>query len=118
MSVFNRYQERYQATQEEVMSLQQYLELCKQDPSVYATAAERMLAAIGEPEVVDTSKDIRLSRIFMNKVIKRYPAFNECDGKEEAVENSVSYFPHATQGLEERKQILYLMSTGGGGQSF
>ena len=117
MSVFNRYQERYQATQEEVMSLQQYLELCKQDPSVYATAAERMLAAIGEPEVVDTSKDIRLSRIFMNKVIKRYPAFNEFYGMEEAVENIVSYFRHAAQGLEERKQILYLLGPVGGGKS-
>ncbi len=117
MSVFNRYQERYQSTQEEVMSLQQYLELCKQDSSVYATAAERMLAAIGEPEVVDTSRDLRLSRIFMNKVIKRYPAFSEFYGMEEAVENIVSYFRHAAQGLEERKQILYLLGPVGGGKS-
>ncbi|WP_189386970.1 PrkA family serine protein kinase [Bacterioplanes sanyensis] len=117
MSVFNRYQERYQSTQEEVMSLQQYLELCKQDPSVYATAAERMLAAIGEPEVIDTSRDLRLSRIFMNKVIKRYPAFSEFYGMEEAVENIVSYFRHAAQGLEERKQILYLLGPVGGGKS-
>ncbi|WP_420589714.1 PrkA family serine protein kinase [Bacterioplanoides sp.] len=117
MTVFSRYQERYQATQEEVMSLQQYLELCKQDPSVYATAAERMLMAIGEPEVVDTSRDIRLSRIFSNKVIKRYPAFSEFYGMEEAVENIVSYFRHAAQGLEERKQILYLLGPVGGGKS-
>ena len=117
MSVFSRYQERYQATQEEVMSLQQYLELCKQDPSVYATAAERMLMAIGEPEVIDTSKDLRLSRIFSNKVIKRYPAFSEFYGMEEAVENIVSYFRHAAQGLEERKQILYLLGPVGGGKS-
>ncbi|GGY36425.1 PrkA family serine protein kinase [Bacterioplanes sanyensis] len=99
------------------MSLQQYLELCKQDPSVYATAAERMLAAIGEPEVIDTSRDLRLSRIFMNKVIKRYPAFSEFYGMEEAVENIVSYFRHAAQGLEERKQILYLLGPVGGGKS-
>ncbi|WP_419811642.1 PrkA family serine protein kinase [Bacterioplanoides sp.] len=117
MSVFSRYQERYQATQEEVMSLQQYLELCKQEPSVYATAAERMLMAIGEPEVIDTSKDLRLSRIFSNKVIKRYPAFSEFYGMEEAVENIVAYFRHAAQGLEERKQILYLLGPVGGGKS-
>ncbi|KZZ48067.1 MAG: PrkA family serine protein kinase [Saccharospirillaceae bacterium] len=117
MTVFSRYQERYQATQEEVMSLQQYLELCKQDPSVYATAAERILMAIGEPEVVDTSRDIRLSRIFSNKVIRRYPAFSEFYGMEEAVENIVSYFRHAAQGLEERKQILYLLGPVGGGKS-
>lgn len=117
MTVFSRYQERYQATQEEVMSLQQYLGLCKQDPSVYATAAERILMAIGEPEVVDTSRDIRLSRIFSNKVIRRYPAFSEFYGMEEAVENIVSYFRHAAQGLEERKQILYLLGPVGGGKS-
>ena len=109
MSVFSRYQDRYRDTQEEVMSLQDYLELCKQDPNVYASAAERMLTAIGKPEFIDTSKDLRYSRIFSNKVIKRYPAFSEFYGMEDAVENIVSYFRHAAQGLEERKQILYLL---------
>ncbi|MAR01711.1 MAG: PrkA family serine protein kinase [Oceanospirillaceae bacterium] len=117
MSVFDRFQERYRQTQEEVMSLQDYLNLCKEDPTVYATAAERMLMAIGEPELIDTSRDLRLSRIFTNKVIKRYPAFSEFYGMEEAVENIVSYFRHAAQGLEERKQILYLLGPVGGGKS-
>ncbi|MCY0963818.1 PrkA family serine protein kinase [Parathalassolituus penaei] len=117
MSVFSRYKDRYQSTQQEVMSLQEYLELCKSDPSVYATAAERMLMAIGEPQLVDTSRDMRLSRMFSNKVIKRYPAFNEFYGMEEAVENIVSYFRHAAQGLEERKQVLYLLGPVGGGKS-
>ena len=117
MSVFSRYQERYQSTQEEVMSLQDYLELCKRDKTVYATAAERMLMAIGEPELIDTAKDLRLSRIFSNKVIKRYPAFSEFYGMEDAVENIVAYFRHAAQGLEERKQILYLLGPVGGGKS-
>ncbi|WP_370314620.1 PrkA family serine protein kinase [Thalassolituus sp.] len=117
MSVFSRFQDRYRQTQEEVMSLQDYLDLCKQDPTVYASAAERMLTAIGEPEIIDTSKDLRLSRIFSNKVIKRYPAFYEFYGMEEAVENIVAYFRHAAQGLEERKQILYLLGPVGGGKS-
>ncbi|MCA6064228.1 PrkA family serine protein kinase [Thalassolituus marinus] len=117
MSVFSRYKDRYQAAQEEVMSLQDYLELCKTDKTAYATAAERMLMAIGEPELIDTSKDLRLSRIFSNKVIKRYPAFSEFYGMEDAVENIVAYFRHAAQGLEERKQILYLLGPVGGGKS-
>jgi len=117
MSIFNHYQDRYKATQEEVISLQDYLQLCKEDPSVYASASERMLMAIGEPELVDTSSDSRLSRIFSNKIIKRYPAFNEFYGMEEAVEQIVSYFRHAAQGLEERKQILYLLGPVGGGKS-
>ena len=117
MGVFEHYQERFDAALEEELSLQDYLELCKSDPSVYATAAERLLMAIGEPEFVDTSKDPRLSRIFSNKIIKRYPAFNEFYGMEEAIEQIVSFFRHAAQGLEERKQILYLLGPVGGGKS-
>jgi len=117
MSILQRYQDRYEATKEEEMSLEEYLSICKEDPSAYATAAERMLLAIGEPELVDTSRDPRLSRIFQNKVIKRYPEFSEFYGMEEAVENIVSYFRHAAQGLEEKKQILYLLGPVGGGKS-
>ncbi|MFC5771258.1 PrkA family serine protein kinase, partial [Thauera sinica] len=64
MSIFNAYQARYETAREEEMSLQDYLELCRSDRTAYATAAERMLMAIGEPELVDTRLDPRLSRIF------------------------------------------------------
>ncbi len=117
MTIFSHYQQRYTDTQQEELSLQEYLELCKKDPSVYASAAERILAAIGEPELVDTSKDPRLSRIFSNKVIKRYKAFENFYGMEEAIEQIVSFFKHAAQGLEENKQILYLLGPVGGGKS-
>lgn len=117
MSIFTHFQQRYESVLQEEMSLQEYLELCKKDPGVYASAAERMLMAIGEPELVDTSRDPRLSRIFSNKLIKRYPAFEEFYGMEEAIEQIVSYFKHAAQGLEEKKQILYLLGPVGGGKS-
>ncbi|WP_152205139.1 PrkA family serine protein kinase [Marinobacter changyiensis] len=117
MSILQHFKNRYDATQEEEFSLEEYLEICKKDPSAYATAAERMLMAIGEPELVDTSRDSRLSRIFSNKVIKRYPEFSEFYGMEDAVEHIVSFFRHAAQGLEEKKQILYLLGPVGGGKS-
>lgn len=117
MSIFNHYRQRYESTQQEEMSLQEYLELCKSDPSVYASAAERMLMAIGEPEIVDTSTNPRLSRIFSNKVIKRYKAFADFYGMEECIQQIVSFFKHAAQGLEEKKQILYLLGPVGGGKS-
>lgn len=117
MSIFNQYQERYEEAKEDEMSIQEYLDLCKSDPSVYATAAERMLMAIGEPELVDTREDPRLSRIFSNKVIKIYPAFKEFYGMEETIEKIVSFYKHAAQGLEEKKQILYLLGPVGGGKS-
>ena len=117
MGVFEHFQDRFDATQQEELSLQDYLKLCKSDASAYATAAERLLIAIGEPEFIDTSKDSRLSRIFSNKIIKRYPAFDEFYGMEECIEQIVSFFRHAAQGLEERKQILYLLGPVGGGKS-
>ncbi|HKK55171.1 PrkA family serine protein kinase [Marinobacter sp.] len=117
MSIMQHFKDRYEATQEEEYTLEEYLEICKKDPAAYATAAERMLLAIGEPEPIDTSRDSRLSRIFSNKVIKRYPEFSEFYGMEEAVENIVSFFRHAAQGLEEKKQILYLLGPVGGGKS-
>ncbi|MBO9483157.1 MULTISPECIES: PrkA family serine protein kinase [Gammaproteobacteria] len=117
MDIFNTYQQRFQSTQQEELTIEEYLALCRQDSSAYANAAERMLMAIGEPEMVDTSRDPRLSRIFSNKLIKRYPAFREFYGMEEAIEQIVSYFMHAAQGLEEKKQILYLLGPVGGGKS-
>lgn len=117
MSIFSHYQNRYEETQQEEYTLQEYLDICKNDPSAYASAPERMLAAIGEPELIDTSLDPRLSRIFSNKIIRRYPAFSEFYGMEECIEQIVSYFRHAAQGLEEKKQILYLLGPVGGGKS-
>ena len=117
MSIFSHYQSRYEALQEEEFSLQEYLDLCKREPLAYASAAERMLNAIGEPEIIDTSRDPRMSRIFSNKVIRRYPAFTEFYGMEDAIEQIVSFFRHAAQGLEESKQVLYLLGPVGGGKS-
>jgi len=117
MTIFARYQSRFEAAKEEEMSVQDYLDLCKRDPSAYASVAERMLLAIGEPETIDTRSDHRLSRIFANKMIRRYPAFRDLYGMEEVIEHIVAYFRHAAQGLEEKKQILYLLGPVGGGKS-
>jgi serine protein kinase len=117
MSIFSNYQTRYEDTEQEEYSLKEYLEICKNDPTAYANAAERLLLAIGEPELIDTSKDARLSRIFSNKLIKRYPVFDDFYGMEECIEQMVSFFKHAAQSLEEKKQILYLLGPVGGGKS-
>lgn len=117
MSIFSHYTSRYEHQKEEEISIQEFLDLCKKDPMTYATPAERMLKAIGEPELIDTRKDPRLSRIFSNKMLKIYPAFVEFYGMEEVIEQIVSFFKHAAQGLEEKKQILYLLGPVGGGKS-
>lgn len=115
--LFTSFAQIYDQRRETEMSLMDYLEGCKSDPMMYASAPERILAAIGEPEMVDTAKDSRLGRIFMNRTIRVYPAFEEFYGMEETIERIVSFFRHAAQGLEERKQILYLLGPVGGGKS-
>lgn len=116
-TIFNQYLSRYEHTKEEEYTLEEYLKICKDDPTAYANAAERMLIAIGEPELVDTAQDPRLSRLFFNKVQRRYEVFSDFYGLEEVIENIVSFFKHAAQGLEEKKQILYLLGPVGGGKS-
>ncbi len=115
--IFELYAQSYDRNKQSEVPLKQFLESCRDDPMLYAAAAERMIRAIGEPELVDTSKDQRLGRIFLNRTIKVYPAFRDFYGLEETVERIVGFFRHAAQGLEERKQILYLLGPVGGGKS-
>ncbi|ANL28780.1 serine-protein kinase PrkA family protein [Rhizobium phaseoli] len=116
-SVFDAFTRSYEARRETDISVSEYLDLCKKEPIAYANATERLLAAIGEPQMVDTARDARLGRIFMNRTIRVYPAFAGFHGMEETIERIVSFFRHAAQGLEERKQILYLLGPVGGGKS-
>jgi serine protein kinase len=60
--------------------------------------------AIGEPVMVDTALEPRLSRLFSNRVIARYPAFEEFYGMEDAIEQIVSYLKHAAQGWKRRNR--------------
>ncbi|MFO8153935.1 PrkA family serine protein kinase [Thioalkalivibrio sp.] len=112
-----RYAQDFRKRQESETSLAGYLEACADDPMLYATAGERLVAAIGEPRVLDTARDERLGRIFLNRTIKIYPAFEDFFGMEETVERIVGFFRYAAQGLEEHKQILYLLGPVGGGKS-
>ena len=62
MDIFKAYSEGYSRLAEEEISLQDCLQGCRGNPTLYASAAERMVAAIGKPETTDTSKDTRLGR--------------------------------------------------------
>src|SRR5215468_4721539 len=115
--IFGLYSRLYENQREVECSLEDYLGKCSDDPSYYAGPAERMLRAIGEPVMVDTSPDSRLGRIFMNRTMKIYPAFEDFYGMEETIERIVGFFRYAAQGLEERKQVLYLLGPVGGGKS-
>ncbi len=117
LDVFDAFSESYSRVKQEAMSLRDYLLAARDDPMLYATPAERMVQAIGEPEMFDTSKDPRLARIFFNRTIRRYKAFEGFYGMEDTIERIVSFFRHAAQGLEEKRQIIYLLGPVGGGKS-
>lgn len=110
-----RFQERLPGKD---ITLEEYLALCRKDPGVYKGAPGRIIEAIGEPKLVDTSRgEKRLSRIFMNRTIKRFDSFSDFFGMEETIERIMGFFIAASQDLEERKQILYLLGPVGGGKS-
>src|SRR4029079_17903475 len=116
--IFGLYSQTYENRREVEYSLEDYLRACSDDSSFYAGPAERLLKAIGDPVMVDTAQDPRLGRIFMNRTIKVYPAFaDDFFGMEDTIERIVGFFRPAAQGLEERKQILYLLGPVGGGKS-
>jgi serine protein kinase len=115
--LFSSFTRNFDERRQAEMSIEDYLLGCRNDPLMHASAPERLLAAIGEPEIIDTSRDQRLGRIFMNRTIRRYKSFANFYGMEGTIEHIVSFLRHASQGLEERKQILYLLGPVGGGKS-
>ncbi len=117
LDVFDIFSRDYARERFETMSLRDWLLAARDDKMLYATPSERMVAAIGEPELVDTAQDTRLARLFSNRTIKTYRAFEGFYGMEDTIERIVGYFKHAAQGLEEKRQILYLLGPVGGGKS-
>jgi serine protein kinase len=117
MKLFDKVKKDILAHKDAEMTLEEYLTLAKKDPSAYATPAQRMIIAIGEPVITDTNDGDKLSRLFLNKPLKTYTPFKEFYGMEEPIERIVEFFRHAAQGLEEAKQVLYLLGPVGSAKS-
>ena len=117
LDVFDIFSRDYARERLETMSLRDWLLATRDNKMLYATPAERLVAAIGEPEFIDTAQDPRFGRIFFNRTLKLYRAFEGFYGMEDTIERVVGYFKHAAQGLEEKRQILYLLGPVGGGKS-
>src|SRR5271156_1493145 len=91
-SLFNAFARSFEARSQSDMSMAEYLESCRGDPMRNANAAERLLAAIGEPPMIDTAKDARLGRIFLNRTMRASTAFAGFHGMEETIERIVGFF--------------------------
>lgn len=116
MSVLNRIKNR-QKVDKKLLTVDQFLNLCKKKPEAYANPYERLLKALGEPKIVDTSEDPRLSRLYQNRKIKVYETFSDFYGIESTIESIANYLQAAAMGLEESNQILYLLGPVGSAKS-
>lgn len=117
MSILIDYKKDFSKLKPEILSLESFLEQIKTDKSLYASPFERMLTAIGKPKLLDTSNNASLARIFGSRIIKQYKVFEDFHGMEEVIERLVAFFKHASQGLEESRQILYLLGPVGSAKS-
>jgi len=100
------------------MSLGAFLELAKTDPGTYATPAQRLRKAIGEPVIIDTSsRRDGMNLIFGGDTVAYYPAFKDFFGMEEEIDKIVSFIDAAAKGNQQKKQILYLRGPVGSGKS-
>lgn len=98
--------------------MEEYLTVLKSDKTAHLGPADRLLKAIGKPKLIDTSKgDRRLLRLFGNTTIRQYAPFSQIFGIEQTIEKIVDFLKHASQGLEESRQVLYLRGPVGSAKS-
>jgi len=116
-SLFDTFRSQFESRRRESMAIEAWFQLCAQDALTYASPAERMVAAIGEAETIDTRGDPRLLRLFGNRSLRRYAPFSDFWGMEDTIEQIVSFFRHAAMGMEESKQVLYLLGPVGSAKS-
>ncbi len=97
-----------------------YLEILKHEPSVCILAHKRMYDIIVRKgvEVINTTENPRLRRIYGNTVIKQYNFFkSDFFGINKTLMEIVKYFHSASMEGEECRQVLYLVGPVGAGKS-
>ncbi len=97
-----------------------YLNLLKDDPSIYKLAHKRIYDLITEPGVenIKTEEDPRLRRIYGKETIKKYNYFkDDFFGIDQTIMKVAKYFQSAAMKGEESRQVLYLVGPVGAGKS-
>lgn len=96
---------------EETLSVGDWMELCKTDSNAYASFSDRLLKAIGAPEIVDTTKsDVQTRLIHGGKKIARYAPFSDLYDSENAVGKLVTC-------IENGARIVVLRGPVGSGKT-
>ncbi len=96
---------------ETTISIEQWMDLCKTDTNAYASFSDRLLKAIGAPEIVDTSKaDVKTRLIHGGKKVARYAPFSDLYDSEGAVGKLVTC-------IENGARIVVLRGPVGSGKT-
>jgi serine protein kinase len=108
-----------QVTNLKTLPIAEFVQACSTDASLYRNVYERLIDAIGKPEIVNTASDPRLSRIHSNRVIRVYPSFGDFfgNGLTAAIDDILSFLRSAAAGQEESRQVLYLLGPVGSSKS-
>lgn len=99
-SIFDKMATRAAERKEVSMSLTEWAEKSKDDPSLYMTPAENILRAIGKPEEIDTARlDPQTRRIFNSATIERYAPFNKFFDAEKTISHLVAFLRAGAEGM-------------------
>ncbi|MDB5491492.1 MAG: hypothetical protein JWO78_1341 [Micavibrio sp.] len=106
LSVLQRMKQKNQEQKPEVMSVERWLDLCSKTSDgktlpAYADFADRLLNAIGEPQIVDTrvSEDPRERHVYGAQKIARYKPFSQFYDAEAIVTKTVEYLKNGGSGM-------------------
>ena len=97
--------------------LVEYLDAWNSHRPFQLNAAGRIVEAIGKGRNINTSQDPKLGAIHSNRTITIYDKFVHLHGIEETIHKIVQFLYFASLGLEQERQILYLLGPVSSGKS-
>ncbi len=84
----------------EIINLDAWMERCKDDPSVYQDFSDRLLKAIGRPEIIDTKlSDLQTRLVHAGKKIPQYETFKDLYDAEKVVSQVVTFLENGARGI-------------------
>jgi len=98
-------------------TLGEFLKECGDNKQLVVSTASSMHTALGTGVRTSTSSDPRLHRLFGDRVLTRYSAFEDFYGLGTVIEEIAQYYYLAAQGLAQRKKILCLIGPPGTAKS-
>lgn len=84
----------------QTMSFLEWMELCKTEPAAYENFADRLIKAIGKPEIVDTKNaDLQTRLVYGGRKVARYAAFKDLYDAEGVISQLVTFLENGAQGM-------------------